>query len=338
MEWLPSWREMSTRPSVPAELRRRVLVESGDRCAVHTCQHSDVDVHHIIPWEKCQDHSYDNLIALCPNCHRRADSGEIDRKSLRLYKARVAASFGISIHQPAARQFSPKAKDNPIAASWNAERIQESYTEYPPYELDLEFPQFVPEDADIADLNSLQRLRALERLTQFRTLRLWPETPEDNWREMATATSTLSESFEVACFTSDVVSIRYSVFHYGAGAAHPNNHTRAANYQRKPLIALDPADIFVPDPRFLAELSAYCIPELTDQQAVAEPSEWILTGAGPDMKNYRTLNLTEDGLLVTFDEYQVGCYAEGAHHVFVPSKLLATLLRPGCRVREMWKV
>lgn len=27
-----------------------------------------------------------NLIALCANCHRRADRGEIDRKSLRLYK------------------------------------------------------------------------------------------------------------------------------------------------------------------------------------------------------------------------------------------------------------
>jgi hypothetical protein len=26
------------------------------------------------------------LIALCPNCHRRADRGEIDRRALRLYK------------------------------------------------------------------------------------------------------------------------------------------------------------------------------------------------------------------------------------------------------------
>jgi hypothetical protein len=34
-------------------------------------------------------HEYENLIALCPNCHRRADRGEIDRKSLRLYKANL---------------------------------------------------------------------------------------------------------------------------------------------------------------------------------------------------------------------------------------------------------
>ncbi|MFW6027973.1 MAG: HNH endonuclease [bacterium] len=75
-----------SRPPVPAEVRRRVLVEAGHRCAIPTCRHIEVDVHHIIPWAQCQTHEYDNLIALCPNCHRRADRGEIDRKSLRLYK------------------------------------------------------------------------------------------------------------------------------------------------------------------------------------------------------------------------------------------------------------
>jgi hypothetical protein len=71
---------------MPADIRRRVLVEAGHRCAIPTCRHIETDVHHIVPWAQCQSHAYDNLIALCPNCHRRADGGEIDRKSLRLYK------------------------------------------------------------------------------------------------------------------------------------------------------------------------------------------------------------------------------------------------------------
>jgi hypothetical protein len=77
------------RPAIPAELKRRVLVEAGHRCAISTCRYIDVDIHHIEPWEKCQTHDYENLIALCPNCHRRADNGEIDRKSLRIYKANL---------------------------------------------------------------------------------------------------------------------------------------------------------------------------------------------------------------------------------------------------------
>lgn len=74
------------RPPIPAEIRRRVLVEAGHRCSIPTCRYIEVDIHHIKPWADCQEHTYDNLIALCPNCHRRADRGEIDRKSMRLYK------------------------------------------------------------------------------------------------------------------------------------------------------------------------------------------------------------------------------------------------------------
>ncbi len=77
------------RQSIPAELKRRVLVEAGHRCAIPTCRYIDVDIHHIIPWSTAQEHTYENLIALCPNCHRRADHGEIDRKSLRIYKSNL---------------------------------------------------------------------------------------------------------------------------------------------------------------------------------------------------------------------------------------------------------
>jgi hypothetical protein len=77
------------RVPIPAEIRRRILVEAGHRCAIPTCRYIDVDVHHIVPWASSRAHEYDNLIALCPNCHRRADRGEIDRKSLRLYKLNI---------------------------------------------------------------------------------------------------------------------------------------------------------------------------------------------------------------------------------------------------------
>lgn len=86
---LMSYSDGNGRPPVPAETRRRVLVEAGHRCAIPTCRHIEVDIHHVVPWAQCQAHEYENLIALCPNCHRRADRGDIDRKSLKLYKANL---------------------------------------------------------------------------------------------------------------------------------------------------------------------------------------------------------------------------------------------------------
>jgi hypothetical protein len=78
---------MADRPSIPAEVRREVLVEAGHRCAIQTCRNTaDIDLHHIVPWEDCNAHDAANLIALCPNCHRLADRGRIDRKSLHRYK------------------------------------------------------------------------------------------------------------------------------------------------------------------------------------------------------------------------------------------------------------
>jgi len=77
---------MNNRRTIPAALVREVKMESGHRCAIPTCKQTPLDLHHIVPWETCQKHEFDNLIALCPTCHRRAHDGDIDRKSIKMYK------------------------------------------------------------------------------------------------------------------------------------------------------------------------------------------------------------------------------------------------------------
>jgi hypothetical protein len=77
---------MGDRPDIPIHLRRQVLVEAGHRCAIPTCRQTPVELAHIIPWAKCQKHEFENLIALCPTCHTRFDRGDIDKKSMEMYK------------------------------------------------------------------------------------------------------------------------------------------------------------------------------------------------------------------------------------------------------------
>ncbi len=81
------------REAIPAQLKRQVLVEAGHRCAIPTCRHTaNVDIHHIIPWETSLKHEFDNLICLCPNCHRMAhdESNGMYRKALRIHKANLS--------------------------------------------------------------------------------------------------------------------------------------------------------------------------------------------------------------------------------------------------------
>lgn len=78
--------DVDDRPPIPAELKRQVLVEAGHRCAIPTCRQVPVELAHIVAWAKCKEHTFPNLIALCPTCHTRYDRGEIDRKAMLAYK------------------------------------------------------------------------------------------------------------------------------------------------------------------------------------------------------------------------------------------------------------
>jgi HNH endonuclease len=82
---------MAKRPSLPRPLEREVTVEAGHRCAIPACRLHPIEVAHIEPPKPDGSNDvFDNLIALCRNCHGRYDRGEIDRPSMRQYKANLS--------------------------------------------------------------------------------------------------------------------------------------------------------------------------------------------------------------------------------------------------------
>ena len=79
------------RPNIPRPLDRDVRTEAGHRCAIPTCRAtSGLQIHHIEPWATVQEHTFENLILLCANCHSRVTNGEIDRLAIKQYKANLA--------------------------------------------------------------------------------------------------------------------------------------------------------------------------------------------------------------------------------------------------------
>lgn len=62
-------------------------MEAGHVCAIPGCRQHPVEIAHIEPRKKDGSNDvFENLIALCPNCHTRYDRGEIDRPAMRQYK------------------------------------------------------------------------------------------------------------------------------------------------------------------------------------------------------------------------------------------------------------
>jgi hypothetical protein len=80
----------TSRPPIPAALRREISCEAGHRCAIPTCRQTPIEIHHIEPWATVKVHEAHNLIALCPTDHARVEAGQIDRPSVRRYKQNLA--------------------------------------------------------------------------------------------------------------------------------------------------------------------------------------------------------------------------------------------------------
>ena len=75
-------------------------------------------------------------------------------------------------------------------------------------------------------------------------------------------------------------------------------------------------------------ISEYAIKSLRTQLTPDPEFDWVASGAAPEEKNYKSWNITREGLEVTFNPYQVASYAEGPQVVVVPYVVLKDLIDP----------
>ncbi len=84
------------RPTIPAELRRKVNVEAGHECSIKGCnEHTYLEIHHVN--QNREDNNIENLILLCDKHHKMAHANVIDRKALKEYKSLLQESHNKQI-------------------------------------------------------------------------------------------------------------------------------------------------------------------------------------------------------------------------------------------------
>jgi hypothetical protein len=139
--------------------------------------------------------------------------------------------------------------------------------------------------------------------------------------------STFTVHYEVRSPPADILSLQFEIDGYVSGAAHPFHVTRSVNFDLEAGRDLALADLFQPGANYLQAISDYCVSQL--QTRGIDFSDFS-AGAAPNADNYRNWNITDSGLLITFDEYQVAAYAAGPQIVVVPySSLQPLILDPG---------
>ena len=61
----------------------KILKRAGIKCSMCKWDQTTLDTHHIIEKSKGGTDEHDNLISLCPNCHRKAHEKQFTKEELR---------------------------------------------------------------------------------------------------------------------------------------------------------------------------------------------------------------------------------------------------------------
>jgi len=188
----------------------------------------------------------------------------------------------------------------------------------PPYTINAQIPQLMGSDDS--------------RVTAFNQLLKDLVTKEaDTWHEsfqqvtVVSNGSSLDETYTLISQIRDLWSLKFDFKFYSDGAAHPGLYSITLNYDLGQGRELALGDLFLPNSGYLEAIANYCVTELSKQPGFDEP---FSDGVKPTPENYDNWNITPDGLLITFDMYQVAPGASGPIQVLVPYDQLQTVIDP----------
>ena len=135
--------------------------------------------------------------------------------------------------------------------------------------------------------------------------------------------STYDLNYESILPVGDIMSLRFGINFYFDGAAHPNFYSLTFNYDLAAGQQLNLHQLFIPGADYMGPIATYCKAQLSLRDIA-----YFEAGADPILENYRNWNITTDGLLISFDPYQVAAYAAGAQIVLIPYAELNAIIDP----------
>ncbi len=129
--------------------------------------------------------------------------------------------------------------------------------------------------------------------------------------------------------SQDFLSIKFVFDTYVSGAAHPNSFTKAYNFDLITGRPISWTEIFKPGSNYLQVVS-----DKSGQKLLAKNNEEEFTdivsireGTKPNPENFKTVNIADKRLIITFDAYQVASYAAGPQVIEIPFSDLYEILK-----------
>ena len=132
--------------------------------------------------------------------------------------------------------------------------------------------------------------------------------------------------------TGDIWSLKFDFSFYSHGAAHPGLTMKTLNYDLETDQEITLESLFIANSNYLETISNYCISELRKQPF---SDSFTTSGADPTLENYRNWNIAPEGLMITFDAYQVAPGAAGPQVILIPYAQIQEAIAPQGPLREL---
>jgi len=192
----------------------------------------------------------------------------------------------------------------------------------PPYRITAQIPLLQSVQGDLQEshlhFNQLVKDLLITDVDSFRANleQFAPDPP-------MTAGSFYDLKYSLESPPGEVLSLKFTIDTYFDGAAHPGSYSLTFTYDLATGQPVSLENLFLPGADYLAVIASFCKGQLSSRDIA-----YFEEGADPTVENYRNWNISEAGLLISFDPYQVAAYAAGPQTVLIPYEELVDLIDP----------
>lgn len=234
-------------------------------------------------------------------------------------------------------------------ASWTFSKLLEQHDGIPGYEFECRLIEFTATGyPHAAEIGTYIRGHFLGELFRHREDRLSPMPDLFNFgQNRYRRTNTYDAHCDGPMIQGQMVSFAYSVYWYGAGAAHPNQHFETFCFVLDPLFRLEKlASIFLDPDEALRVIQVSTRQQLLDRVLVDQGGDGIagaveaqgfrldrdqvITGT-EKWSDFSNFVFGENAIDFNFPPYQVAAYVFGPQFAQVSYASLASLMRPEFR-------
>lgn len=202
------------------------------------------------------------------------------------------------------------------------------------YEISVEYPEIKERTRQTLRFNRWMKGKIVADVHRFRWLEERAEVRDRKKKlEPAHITEGLEIWFDVYYADENLISLRLSHSVMALGQMHPITYYETINYDLPRGRTLNRDDIFRQG--YLKVFSKYSRTLIRNTYDLTGTTDDLLNeGTEPKQINFANWNIVPDGILIAFEDYQIGSHSFGQLELIIPYTELKGVLRPNRLMRE----